>query len=182
MERDPAWAEHTVTGTVVRNLDSADAGESPNITVWVEYEVDGTVYRHRERVRTRFVPTGRGIGGHGFKEQTVLPCSRGSELVVCYDPDNPRRAYLRDNVLTPEERAHKRAVVRRSLRVVLSIILGFVVLACAALAFAFSVNGSAVVAAVAAALALAAVILLAVIIFGLRTPGPGRGDRGAPYS
>ena len=164
MKRDPAWAEHTVAGTVVRSLDGTDAGESLNVTVWVEYEVDGATYRHREHVCTRYVPTGRGLGGHGFKEQTAVPCRRGSELVVCYDPEDPASAYLRDNVLTPEERACKRDIVRRSARMVLSIVLGFVVVACAALAFSLSVSGSAVVATVAGALALTAIILIVVIL------------------
>ena len=172
MKRDPAWADSTATGTVVRSLDSADAGEGLNITVWVEYEVDGATYRHRERVRSRYVPTGRGIGGHGFKEQTVLPCRKGSELVVCYNPAEPSRAYLRDNVLTAEEHAHKRNVTRRSLRAVLSVILAFAVLASGALAFEFAADGSTLIATIAAALAIAAAVILAVIVSTLRSRKP----------
>ena len=179
MKRDPTWADSTAASTVVRSLDSADAGEGLNITVWVEYEVEGRTYRLRERVRTRYVPTGRGLGGRGFKEQTVIGVRKGSELVVCFDPADPARAYLRDNVLTAEDRAYKRDVARRSLRVVLSIVLGFVVLACGALAFMFAAGGSTLVAAV---LALVAVIILVIIVFALRKPGSERANRGTPHS
>ena len=182
MKRDPAWADFFVTGTVVRNLDSADAGEAMNITVWVEYEVDGTVYRHHEHACTRYVPTGRGLGGRGFKEQTVIPVRKGSKVVVCYDPERPSHAYLRDNELTPEERTYKRDVGRRSARVVLSIVLGFVVLACTTLAVALSVSGNALVTAIAAVLALAAAIILAIIVFGLRKRRSKEDGSETPFS
>ena len=168
MKRDPAWAGHTATGTVVRALNSSDVDDL-NVTVWVEYEVGGATYRHRERVLTRYVPTGRGLGGNGFSEQTVVPCRKGSELVVCYDPADPSRAYLRDNELTPEERARKKDVARRSLRLVLCIVLAFDLLACGVLAYAYTTNGSGIVAAVAGVLAAIAVVIVAVVVLALRT-------------
>lgn len=71
------------------------------VSTWrirVEYQVDGKTYEVIETVKMKSEFIKLGPIPIGQRKAPRLPTTEvGRNAVVCYDPENPRRAYLRDN-------------------------------------------------------------------------------------
>lgn len=66
--------------------------------VRVSYEVGGTVYELTESVKLKSKSIKLGPIPIGQEKVPKLPVTEvGGRVVVCYDPADPSRAYLRDN-------------------------------------------------------------------------------------
>ena len=115
-QRNPAWAASCAVGTVVHREGALDETELYCL-IDVEFEAAEQRFRHREVLCATF----EGAAQTGPRGQTiqrpVLDAHVGDGVIVCFDPAQPKRAYLRDNVLSPaQEEANEAAAKQRKVR------------------------------------------------------------------
>ncbi|MBW3087604.1 hypothetical protein KIH77_02460 [Bifidobacterium sp. 82T24] len=83
-------------GTIVQN---GRQGGSGTISVIVEFQANGVVYRFEEPLHMRCSAIKLGPIPIGQRWTPVLEhTNRGAAVVVCYDPADPTNAKMRDNV------------------------------------------------------------------------------------
>ena len=83
-------------GTIVRN---GRLGGSGTISVTVEFQVNGVVFRFEEPVHMKSSAIKIGPIPVGQRWTPVMEHTDvGDAVVVCFDPADPRNAAMRDNV------------------------------------------------------------------------------------
>ena len=106
MSRNPAWETSTVTGRVTEREENWD-GPVLRHRLTITYEVDGTVYTHRELVRAARddeAPTGPSPF-HSETYRPIMDLAVGDAVTLCCNPADPRQCYIQGNELPEDERA-----------------------------------------------------------------------------